>query len=145
MEATYSNLKAIIEFCNENSIDFKEVINEIQSENTDFEADNYRFIHEDDIDSIQCDELKSDTYILGCFNADFLADIIDWDYDLISVLQRADKYDLIGQHIIDKDYISEIQQEYSRLDGYGHHFAYYDSETMEDILSISGYYVFRVN
>lgn len=145
MKATYSNLKTIIEFCKDNSIDFKEVINNIINEDSDFEVDDYRFMHEDDIDSIQCDELKSDTYILGCFNADFLADIIDWDYEIISILQSADKYDLIGQHIIDKDYVDEIQKEYSRFDGYGHHFSHYDGETMEDILRISGYYVFRVN
>lgn len=68
MEATYSNLKTIIEFCKDNSIDFKEVINNIINEDSDFEVDDYRFIHEDDIDSIQCDELKSDTYILGYFS-----------------------------------------------------------------------------
>ena len=70
MNTTYSNLKAIIEFCNENSIDFKEVINNIVNEEPDFEVDNYRFNHEDSNDEIQCHELKSDTYILGCFKAD---------------------------------------------------------------------------
>lgn len=143
MKATYSNLKSIIEFCKDNSIDFKEVINEIQSENTDFEVDNYRFIHEDSIDEIQCDELKSDTYILGCFNADFLADIINVPYRAIVALQKAECYSELGE--ICEDYIDEIQQEYSRLDGYGHHFARYDGYTLEDILNVSGYYVFRVN
>ena len=143
MRATYSNLKAVIEFCNENSIDFKEVINNILSDDNDFEVNNYRFIYEDDIDSIQCDELKSDTYILGCFNADFLSDIINIPYKAICALQKADCYSELGE--ICEDYIEEIQSEYSRLDGYGHHFAHYDGETNEDILSISGYYVFRVN
>ncbi len=143
MKATYSNLKAIIEFCNDNSIDFKTVINSILSDDNDFEIDGYRFIHEDDIDEIQCDELKSDTYILGCFNADFLADIIPIPYKAIIAMQKADCYSELGE--ICEDYISEIQREYSRLDGYGHHFSHYDSNTIEDILSISGYYVFRVN
>ena len=143
MKTTYSNLKAIIEFCNENSIDFKEVINNIVNEESDFEIDNYRFIHEDSIDEIQCEELKSDTYILGCFNADFLDGIINVPYKAIIALQKAECYSELGE--ICEDYISEIQQEYSRLDGYGHHFAHYDSNTIEDILSISGYYVFRVN
>ena len=143
MNTNYSNLKAIIEFCNENSIDFKEVINNIVNEEPDFEIDSYRFIHEDSIDEIQCDELKSDTYILGCFNADFLADIINIPYKAIIALQKADCYSELGE--ICEDYISEIQQEYVRLDGYGHHFAHYDSNTIQDILSISGYYVFRVN
>ena len=143
MNTNYSNLKTIIEFCNENSIDFKEVINNIVNEEPDFEIDNYRFIHEDDIDEIQCDELKSDTYILGCFNADFLDGIINMPYKAIIALQKADCYSELGEICL--DYIDEIQQEYSRLDGYGHHFAHYDSNTIQDILSISGYYVFRVN
>ena len=143
MNTTYSILKAVIEFCNENSINFKEVINNILSDDNDFEVDNYRFIHEDAIDEIQCDELSSDTYILGCFNADFLADIINIPYKAIQALQKADGYSELGEICL--DYVSEIQSEYSRLDGYGHHFAQYDSYTIEDILSISGYYVFRVN
>ena len=143
MKTTYSNLKTIIEFCNEKSIDFKEVINSIINEDSDFEIDDYRFIHEDDIDAIQCDELKSDTYILGCFNADFLAGIIKVPYKAIIALQKADCYSELGEICL--DYVDEIQQEYSRLDGYGHHFAYYDCNTIEDILSISRYYVFRVN
>ena len=143
MKTNYSNLKTIIEFCNENSIDFKEVINNIVNEEPDFEIDNYRFIHEDSIDAIQCDELKLDTYILGCFNADFLDGIINVPYRAIIALQRAECYSELGEICL--DYIDEIQQEYSRLDGYGHHFAHYDSNTIQDILSISGYYVFRVN
>ena len=143
MKTSYSNLKAIIEFSLQNSIDFKEVINNIVNEEPDFEIDNYRFIHEDSIDAIQCEELKSDTYILGCFNADFLADIINVPYRAIVALQKADCYSELGE--ICEDYVDEIQQEYVRLDGYGHYFAHYDSNTNEDILSISGYYVFRVN
>ena len=143
MKTTYSNLKAVIEFCKDLSIDFKEVINNILDENSDFEVENYRFIHEDDIDSIQRDELKSDTYILGCFNADFLAGIINIPQKAIEALQKAGCYSELGE--ICEDYINEIQSEYSSLDGYGHHFAHYDFETIEDILSISGYYVFRTN
>lgn len=143
MKATYSNLKVVIEFCKDNSIDFKETINNIIDENSDFEIDKYRFIHEDNIDQIQCDELKADTYILGCFNADFLADIIPIPYKAIIAMQKADCYSEIGE--ICENYIEEIQQEYSRLDGYGHHFARYDGNEIDDILNISGYYVFRVN
>jgi len=143
MKTTYSNLKAIIEFCKDNSIDFKTVINNIIDEDSDFEVDNYRFIHEDEIDAIQCEDLKSDTYILGCFNADFLVDIINVPYNAIIALQKACCYIELGEMCL--DYVEEIQREYSRLDGYGHHFAHYDSNEINDILSISGYYVFRVN
>jgi hypothetical protein len=143
MELTkFSQLKNIIDFCNAESIDFKEVINQINSDECDFGVGNYRFISESEIDEIQCYELKSDTYFLGGFNADFLSDIINVPYKAIVALQKADCYSELGE--ICEDYISEIQQEYSRLDGYGHHFAQYDSETLEDLL-FCGYYVFRTN
>lgn len=143
MELTkFSELKNVINFCNDNSIDFKEAINQINSDELDFEVDNYRFISELEIDEIQYNELKNDLYILGCFNADFLSDIINIPYKAIVALQKAECYEELGE--ICEDYVGEIQQEYSRLDGYGHHFACYNGETLEDLL-FCGYYVFRVN
>jgi hypothetical protein len=42
----------------------------------------------------------------------------------------------------DNDCVREIQQEYSRLYGYGHYFSHYDGNTLEDILHL-GYYCFK--
>ena len=138
-----SDFRIISDFCENNSVSFRELCQNIIAVETDFEVDNFRFIHEDEIDEIQKDELKSDTYLLGCFNADFLADIINVPSKAIKALQKAECYSELGEICL--DYVNEIQKEYSRLDGYGHHFARYDGYTLEDILSISGYYVFRVN
>ena len=140
----YSEIKQIIEFCEEYAIDRREVINNIISEEEDFNVDDYRFIHQDDIDKIQVDELQSDPYMLGCFNDWFIADISNLSIDIIQALQEAEKYEVIGEHIIDNNLTEELQSEYSRLDGYGHHFAQYDNVTMEDLYNL-GYYVFRTN
>ena len=140
----YSEIKQIIEFCEEYAIDRREVINNIISEEEDFNVDDYRFIHQDDIDKIQVDELQSDPYMLGCFNDWFIADISNLSIDIIKALQEAEKYEAIGEYIIDNNLTEELQSEYSRLDGYGHHFAAYDGNTMEDLYNL-GYYVFRTN
>jgi hypothetical protein len=141
---TYSEAKAIIEFCQENDIDFKEVIENMTEETNEFEVSDYRFILETDIDEIQKDELESDAYILGCFNADFISDNSDLSYDIVKALQEGEKFEELGNHLIDNDSVLDMQQEYARLDGYGHHFSYYDGSTHEDLIHL-GYYAFRVN
>ena len=140
----YSEIKQIKEFCEGVSIDWREVVISISNEEDDFEIDDYRFIREDSIDKIQQDELESDPCIFGFFNAGFIADNTDLSYNIVIALQEAEKYEALGQHIIDNDYVEDMQLEYARLDGYGHHFAHYDGQTLEDLLEF-GYYVFRVN
>jgi GTPase SAR1 family protein len=139
-------LKELINFLKD--LDFekdhlKEVLEAIENEEIDFEVNNYRFINSDNIDEIQQEELLSDTYILGCFNAGFLADIINVPYKAIKALQKANCYSELGE--ICEDYIQEIQKEYARLGGYEHHFGRYDGKEHE--LNINGqlFHVFRVN
>ena len=57
---------------------------------TDFEINNYRFIHQGSIDEIQCNELESDEYILGCFTDWFLADVLELDIDVVQAMQKAE-------------------------------------------------------
>ena len=141
----YSTIKEIYSFANDLSIDPREVTEEISNDNTDFEVDGYRFIETDVINDIQTEELESDSYILGAFNAWFLASILDIDTELIELLQEADKYEKIGEMIINKGLTSELQEEYSRMDGYGHHFSHYDGNEYELIIDGYHYHVFRVN
>ena len=137
-------IKSVINLCKDLSIDFKEVVINIEKSVSDFEVDNYRFISESEIDEIQCNELSSDSYTLGCFKADFIANNTNLSYEIVKALQEADKYDAIGNYIIANEYVSAIQSEYARLDGYGSHFASYDGDTGEELLHL-GYYYFRVN
>lgn len=137
----YENLEAIGFDTNE----IREAIDSINMEMSDFEAGNYRIIDTSEIDHIQCEELENNPYTLGCFNDWFIADVTDLSIDIVQALQEAGKYEAIGQHIIDNDYMSDIQQEYSRLDGYGHHFAHYDHQEHELYANGIDYLVFKVN
>ena len=114
-----------------------ELIERIESEDdTDFEFAGARIIHRDFIDQIQREELLSDLYILGCFNANFLADYLPLNADEIEQLQKAEAYTAIGK--IAAKHIDEIQEGYAAADGYGHHFNGYDFSEIET----DHYYVF---
>lgn len=109
--------------------------------NNDFEHGNYRFIAMTDIDTIQVQELGNDEYILGCFNDNFLAGILDIDIEVIQALQEAEAFEELGKMIISLGKLQEVQEDYSRYDGYGHHFAHYDHREHE----IGNFYAFKVN
>ena len=138
-----SQLRDVKNLSNELDIDFRELTEQITDENDDFEIDNYRFIKVSEIDTIQQDELKSDLYSLGCFNTSFIAENTNIPYNAIVALQKADAYESLGEMM--EDDIEAIQEEYSRLDGYGHHFGRYDGNEYEITLNDVYYYYFKVN
>ena len=138
-----SQLRDVKNLSNELDIDFRELTEQITDENGDFEIDNYRFIKVSEIDTIQQDELKSDLYILGCFNADFIEDNTNIPYNAIVALQKADAYESLGELMLDD--IETLQSEYVRMDGYGHHFGRYDGNEYEITLNDVEYYYFKIN
>lgn len=138
-----SQLRDVKNLSNELDIDFKELVQQIIDEVDDFEMEDYRFIKVSEIDTIQQNELKDDLYILGCFNADFIADNTDLSLKVVQALQKAEAFEELGELIIND--IETIQSEYSRLDGYGHHFGRYDGNEYEITLNDVEYYYFKVN
>ena len=138
-----SQLRDVKNLSNELDIDFRELTEQITDENDDFEIDNYRFIKVSEIDTIQQDELKSDLYILGCFNADFIEDNTNLSLKVIQALQKAEAFEELGELIVDD--IEIIQSEYARMDGYGHHFGRYDGNEHEITLNDVEYYYFKIN
>lgn len=138
-------LTVITELCDELGLDVDKVIEKIDDEKDDFTIGNYRFIHEDEIDQILEDELGGDAYILGCFSDWFIADNTDLSLEIVIVLQEAEKFEVIGNYIIDNDFLTDFAKAYSDADGYGHHFNHWDGGQIEDILPETGYYVFRIN
>mgnify|MGYP006987291015 FL=1 len=138
-----SQLRDVKNLSNELDIDFRELTEQITDENDDFEIDNYRFIKVSEIDTIQQDELKSDLYSLGCFTDWFIADNTDLSLKVVQALQNAEAFEELGELIVDD--IETIQSEYSRLDGYGHHFGRYDGNEYEITLNDVDYYYFKVN
>ena len=138
-----SQIRTLKTFCNDlfSQPDFKEVITlAVENQENDFEVNNVRFIISDSIDEIQQEELKSDLYCLGCFNASFLAGVTGWPMGLIEAAQKGEAYEELGEVLV--DYIKEIQDGYASTDGYGHHFNGYDFS--EDTIEIDGteYFVF---
>ena len=138
-----SQLRDVKNLSNELDIDFRELTEQIINEVDDFEIDNYRFIKVSEIDTIQQDELKSDLYSLGCFNADFIEDNTNLSLKVIQALQKAEAFEELGELIVDD--IETIQSEYVRMDGYGHHFGRYDGNEHETVLNDVEYYYFKIN
>ena len=138
-----SQLRDVKELSNELDIDFRELVEQLIDEVDDFEMEDYRFIKVSEIDTIQQDELKSDLYILGCFNADFIEDNTNLSLKVIQALQKAEAFEELGELIVDD--IEIIQSEYARMDGYGHHFGRYDGNEHEITLNDVEYYYFKIN
>lgn len=138
----YSQIKTLKNFCNSlfSEPDWKEVLQNSGAE--DFEVDNVRFIRADTIDEIQQDELSSDEYMLGCFNAWFIADVLEIDQAVIEAMQKAEAFEAIGKLIISMGKLGELQEAYARADGYGHHFNSYDGNMEEIEIDGVDYYVF---
>ena len=76
--------------------EWREVFEAMEAGEDDFEVENYRFINEDEIDDIQQNELEADEYMLGCFNAWFLASVLDIDEDVIVAMQKAEAFEAVG-------------------------------------------------
>lgn len=138
----YSDIKKLKAFCEglHSEPSWREVLENLG--NDDFDVDNVRFIKDDAILNILEDELSSDEYILGCFNAWFLADITGIDQDVFEAMQAAEAYTAIGKLIISGGHLSSLAYEYQRQDGYGHHFNHYDGNSDEITLDGELYHVF---
>lgn len=111
----------------------------------DFEVGNYRFISAGDIDEIMVEELSNDEYVLGCFNASFLARFLDIDEAAVKAIQDAEAFEALGKIVLSNADMKELAQNYASADGYGHHFAHYDHETHEIKLGDEDFYFFRTN
>ena len=140
----YSEIKRLKSFCESLHSEpaWREVLENILSGTSDFEVDNVRFISASEIDAIQCEELESDLYCLGCFSAWFLAGVLNIDQDVIEAMQAVEAYEALGKLIVSMGKLEELQEEYSSADGYGHHFNHYDSNEEELCVNGESYHVF---
>lgn len=112
------NIKSVCEDINNGEVDF----------NLEIEGGEVRIIREDSIDAIQVEELEGDTYILGCFDADFIANVTNIPLEMITACQESEVFDAVGKAIVSLGFVDDLQQAYVNADGYGHHFAGYDCE-----------------
>lgn len=139
----YSQIKQLKAFCESLHSEpaWREVLDNILSDESDFEVDNVRFIDSEHIDEIQTDELESDEYILGCFTDHAIAHATGWPIALIEAAQKGESYEEIGKAMT-REHIEALQQYYSSCDGYGHHFNRYDGNEEELWIDGKTYHVF---
>jgi len=138
-------VKNIIQLANYLNIDKRELFDQINKENESFEVENYTFMSEDEALKYVINMYKCDEYMLGCFNADFIEDFISLDYEDIKTIQESEHYEIIGKLILNSGNISEMMQEYIRLDGFGHALNSYDGNYDEINLNGIDYIYFRNN
>jgi hypothetical protein len=123
------------------STDLSDFVTEaLAADGGDFEFDGFRFIRASAIDEIMQDELSSDPYVLGCFNASFIADVTGWPLALIKAGQDGEQFEAIGQGILDNNFLEPLQKAYAKADGYGHHFGHYDGYEHE----LGDWFAFRI-
>lgn len=139
----YTQIKQIKKFCESlhSNPDWREVVKNLQDQEYDFEVDGVRFIHTNDIQSVLEDELASDEYTLGCFNAWCIADATGWPLALIEAAQKGEQFEEIGKAMTGED-IAALAEIYASHDGYGHHFNGYDGSEDELPIGDDLYHVF---
>lgn len=117
-EYTYSEVKELIETVgSEIYYDF----------DVSFDGREYRIIENCEIETVIKNELLDDEYLLGCFNAWFLADVMNIPACAIEKIQAADCSEALGMIVAANDeMLSELVGKYISADGAGHHFSSYD-------------------
>lgn len=138
----YSEIKTIkSELDNMGCDNWREFVENVRDRQVDFHIDDHRFIHCESIDDIMIEELESDEYLLGSFNASFLIYYMDLEeQDIMHIQEKCPE--AIGKMIIATGQLNNVQSGYVSADGYGHHFAHYDHEEWD---LPHGFYGFRVN
>ncbi|QXN60080.1 hypothetical protein KUA24_13 [Vibrio phage HNL01] len=137
----FSAIKSLKSFCEglHSEPCFREVLENILDGETDFEVNNVRFITEDTILSVMVDEVFGENYILGCFNASFIAENSDIPFEMVEACQESEAFEAIGKGLnamMDQDEKESFCEEYAGVDGFGHHFNSYDFS--EKALSFNG-------
>ena len=125
---------------------YREVVEAIDNDESDFEVNDVRFIKDSEILSIMADEIfNGDNYVLGCFNADFIANNSNLNYELVEACQESEAFEAVGKALNDtlnQDEKESFCEEYARHDGYGHHFNHWDGSSEEITINGELYHVF---
>lgn len=143
----YSEIKELKSFCENlhSEPEWREVIEEVLDGSDDFTISDVRFIADSEILDVMVDEIFSDDYTLGCFNADFISSHTKLNSALVKACQDSAAFEAIGQAMndtmdrSDKVYFCDS---YAMVDGYGHHFNSYDGNSEEVTINGNLYHVF---
>lgn len=143
----FSAIKSLKTFCEglHSEPCFREVLSCILNEETDFEVNNVRFITDETILSVMVDEIFGDDYVLGCFNASFIAENSNIPVEMIEACQESEAFDAIGKGLnatMEEDDKEAFCEGYANSDGYGHHFNGYDFSEEEFTVNGVMFHVF---
>lgn len=138
MELTYNEAKELIRLTDRETVE--QFVNGLSMGNC-----NYNILSETEAFETVVNMYEGDLYILGCFNADFISDFIDLDYEDIKTIQEGDQYEIIGKLIMNSGNFEEMMKEYIRLDGYGHALNSYDGNYEEININGVDYIIIRQN
>ena len=116
----------------------------IVDDEIDVSTEKYRAIHENYINEIFVNEIKDDSYKLGSFSADLIAEATGWPYELIKAAQKGESFSEIGDAMTIEQ-IKKLVGIHVRNDGYAYHFAKYDSQTHDIRKDELAYYLFRIS
>jgi hypothetical protein len=102
-------------------------------------------IREDTIDDVLQEDLSSEPYLLGSFNANCIAEATGWPLFLIELAKECEHYEKIGNEMTEA-HVHKLVELYVQSDGYGNHFARYDgNEHLRGFNhTIGNFYFFRV-
>jgi len=145
---TFSQIKEVKSFCDDlHSMPcYRSVIENVLASEDDFEVNNVRFIKDDNILEIMASEIfDGDDYVLGCFDASFIASNSSLNYELVQACKEAGAYQAIGKALydtLDQDEKEIFCSNYASADGYGHHFNHYDFGHEEITINGELYHVF---
>ena len=143
-----STIKSIKTFANSLVSDpcFREIVEAINNDESDFEINNVRFIKDSEILSVMADEIfNGDDYVLGCFKAYFIAENSDLNYELVKACQQSEAFEVIGKALnatLNQDGKEIFCLSYASANGYGHHFNHHDGRSDEIIINGELYHVF---
>lgn len=143
----FSTIKKVKAFCEglHSEPCYREVVENLESDVDDFEVGGVRFIKDSQILSVMADEVFSDDYCLGCFNASFIAENSNLNIELVEACQQSEAFEAIGKALnatlsdVDKEAFCEA---YASADSYGHHFNSYDGNSEEQRFDGVLYHVF---
>ncbi|WP_422023376.1 hypothetical protein [Pyruvatibacter mobilis] len=116
---------------------------ELMANGTDFfaAAGDYWLLEEKAVE-VLAEQLEGDPYVLGCFHAEFLADVTGWPSALIKAAQESDPgTQALGEMIIQEGKTERLAECYIAADGAGHHFNSWDGSE-QDPSEWFGYYRF---
>jgi hypothetical protein len=141
----FSQVKALKTFCEGLFSEpcYREVIAGLEDEDHDqIDVNNVLFIRSDKIDAIQQERMEDDLYLLGCFNARFIADNSILEYATVKTMQESECYEALGKLLLNLGCVPAMQEDYASLNGYGHDFNGYDGEQEEITINGIDYLVF---